>query len=263
MVAEGVTMRRRMPAAVALVIGLSACASDPLGALGQRSAGWIDEAERRTPVVSTTIAVVSLVPTESVPWWNEELGDLEPGSQEEAVRAVDARRRPGDRFGQASPREVARAVPGIRFPAVVPPSVASITSQLHFAPRSSELSGDFVAAFGFWTVEPYSRSRSVGQAAVLTISLDADGAIRGASGDLSCGTFAGAAVLGCSQGTIDDRTVWELAGELGETWVWFEGPLRHELFVRSGIGRAVAERMIASSVPLEQVAFGGIATGSG
>jgi hypothetical protein len=256
-------MRRRVPAAVAVIIGLTACASDPFGALGQRSSEWIDEAERLTPAVTTTIAVVSLVATESVPWWNDELGDLEPGSPDEAIQAVDGRRRAGDRFGQASPREVARAVPGIRFPELVPPSVASITSQLHFAARSSELSEDFVAAFGFWTVEPYSRSRSVGQVAILTVAHDPDGAVAAAAGNLSCGAFSGVAVLGCSQGQIDDRAVWALTGELGDTWVWFEGRLRHELFLRSGTGRAVAERMVGSSVPLEQIAFGQVAARSG
>lgn len=238
---------------------LTACGGDPLGVLGHRSSEWIEEARSPVASTSTTTPGPQLVAIDEVEWWNQELGALEPGTPEEAIRSVYERRTPSDRFIQASPREIARAVPGIRIPGVAVPDARSITSQLYFAPRSDRLADDFVAAFGFWSVEPYTRSRTVGQVAVLTVDIDQESAARAVDGTLGCASFDASSVLGCSSSFVGDRAVFILTGELGVTWVWFEEGLRYELFLREGRDDAdVAAAMIRTAVPLEELAFGEI-----
>ena len=249
-------MRRLGLILVSLLI-LPACGEASFGTLGHRSGEWIEEARKGSPTTSTTLPGILLVGVDKVAWWNEEIGSLEPGPTEQAIASVYDRRTPSDRFVQASPREVARAVPGIAFPSLVPPEVRSITSQLHFAPRSDRLDDEFVAAFGLWTVEPYTRSRSVGQAAVLTVGLDEEQAAEAAGGALGCGAFDATSVFGCASLEVGDRPVFELVGELGNTFVWFDEALRYELFLRDGIdGTDLAVAMIRSVEPLEVIAFG-------
>ncbi|MCZ6456505.1 MAG: hypothetical protein O6650_04570, partial [Actinobacteria bacterium] len=103
--------------------------------------------------------------------WSNDAIVTENLADPEALIAEVFARREGDRFIQASRAEIAAALPLVRFPADVPYGAEWVSSQLVIE-NSGELSDDPSAAFGIWSAEPYSRSRSVAQMAVLRIAID-------------------------------------------------------------------------------------------
>ena len=156
---------------VIMLLALAACGDDPLGAIGERTSEWIQEARVvTTTTVPVTIPVV--ISSHQAQWANDDIVSEsldDPGS---LIAEVFARRE-GDRFIQASRAEIAAALPDISFPTLVPNGARWISSQLVIE-SDGTLSEEPSAAFGIWSAEPYSRSRSVAQMAVLTVATDVD-----------------------------------------------------------------------------------------
>jgi hypothetical protein len=72
-----------------------------------------------------------LAQVDVVEWVNDGLGAPEPG--EDPVARVLERRSSFERFVQASRFEITAALPGIRFPEVLPSDVRFVTSQLVYS----------------------------------------------------------------------------------------------------------------------------------
>jgi len=246
----------RLTARFALILAagilLAACSDAPLGSVGQRSSEWINEPEVvTTPAPPVTIPRASSVA--SLQWSNDGIVTenlIEP----EALIAEVFARREGDRFIQASRAEIAVALPLARFPAEVPYGAKWVSSQLVIE-NSGELSNDPSAAFGIWSAEPYSRSRSVAQMAVLRVANDRETAIELAQGesDVSCARFADRSTEQCDIIDVNGRQVWRLGSTGGTTLVWFEGVYRYELYGRSFVPPDALVAMAAKSVLLDEL----------
>lgn len=237
-------MRSRPVALAAVALALAACGGSPLESLGLRSSDWINE-----PTVPTTIAVVTTTPTviasDNLQWANDDIETANLGDHA-ALLAEVFDRREGDRFIQASRYEIAAALPEISFPAVVPPAAKWVSSQLVFD-NDGSLALDPTVAFGIWSAEPYTRSRSVAQMMVLRVATDPVAADEVTSGevDASCARFAERSTQECELLTIADRPTWVLDAASGATLIWFDGQYRYELFGRSFVPIDVLEDMVA------------------
>lgn len=238
-------LRFRRVALAAVTLVVTACGGSPLESLGLRSSDWINE-----PTVPTTIAVVTTTPTviasDNLQWANDEIETANLGDHD-ALLAEVFDRREGDRFIQASRYEIAAALPEISFPAVVPTAAKWVSSQLVFD-NDGSLALDPTVAFGIWSAEPYTRSRSVAQMMVLRVATDPEAADEVASGevDASCARFAERSTQECELLTIADRPTWVLDAASGATVIWFDGQYRYELFGRSFVPIDVLEDMVAA-----------------
>jgi len=238
---------------VVLAAGLTACGGSPLESIGQRSSEWINE-----PTIPTTVPVITTTPTvvsaDRLQWANDEIETTSLGDRDALLAEVFARRE-GDRFVQASPDEIVVALPEVSFPDKAPHGAEWVSSQLVFD-NDGSLADDTSAAFGIWSAEPYTRSRSVAQMVVLRVATDVDAANELASGeaDLSCQRFDERTAAQCEVLTIDDRPTWLLTQASGATLVWYEGPYRYELFGRSFVPSAVLSDMSSGMVPLATIA---------
>ena len=240
-------------AIVALVL-LGACGADPLATVGERASDWIGAPTVLT-TESTTVHGPSLAAVAREDWYNSDLAPVAGTTAAEIISAVYARANPSEAFVQATPTEIALALPGVVFPSLLPPEVRYITSQLVYDLSRVTLASDQVAAFGLWTVEPYTRSRSVGQQGVLTVVPDAEGLAALASGtaDTSCSRFIDREA-DCSVLEVGDRPGWELTDPLGTTLIWYGEAYRYELFLRQGVNSALAVDMAESARPLASLA---------
>ncbi|HEU4894344.1 MAG TPA: hypothetical protein VFT85_00780 [Acidimicrobiia bacterium] len=241
--------RPRLVALGILAMAVAGCGGSPLESLGLRSSEWINE-----PTVPTTVAVVTttpvVVPAEGLQWANDEIETADLDDQAAVLAGVFARRE-GDRFIQASRSEIAAALPELAFPGVVPSAAQWVSSQLVFD-NDGTLALDPTVAFGIWSAEPYSRSRSVAQMMVLRVATDPVAADEVASGqgELSCARFSDRSTQQCEMSTIDDRPTWVLDAASGATVIWFEGQYRYELFGRSFVPLDVLQDMVADMEPL-------------
>lgn len=231
------------------VVALTGCGADSLASLGQRSSQWVTE-----PTIVTTTTIPITVPLVSsaagLIWFNDEIGTPTPDS--ETVVALVFARREGDRFIQASRSEIATALPGIQFPSRFPPLAEYVTSQLVIE-NTGEISDDPSAAFGIWTAEPYTRSRSVGQMIVLRVSKDVQTAteILLPEADLSCSRFSDGTSDTCDVDDIEGRTTWMLKNASGTTLIFFDDQFRYEMFGRPFAPVEALRQTVASMVPLE------------
>lgn len=227
---------------------VAACGDSPLESLGWRSSDWINE-----PTVPTTVPIVTTTPTvvasDELMWVNDELGGS-LGDQDAVVAAVFERRE-GDRFIQASRSEIAIALPDVAFPGRVPAGAGWVSSQL-VVDNDGTVAEDPSAAFGIWSAEPYTRSRSVAQMAVLRVSMDLDAATELATGEVaaSCALFSERAIDACELIAVEDRDTWLLTESGGLTVLWYEGPYRYELFGRAFVSPAVLQDMSGEMEPL-------------
>ncbi|HUG08537.1 MAG TPA: hypothetical protein VMP13_06550 [Acidimicrobiia bacterium] len=237
---------------MALAAALVACGGSPLESIGLRSSEWINE-----PTVPTTVPVVTTTPTvvaiDRLQWANDDI-DTENLGDHTALLAEVFSRREGDRFIQASRYEIAVVLPELTFPDRAPNGAEWVSSQLVFD-NDGSLADDPTAAFGIWSAEPYSRSRSVAQMLVLRVATDIEAANQLASGegDLSCERFADRTVAQCEVLTIGDRPSWLLSQAGGSTLVWYEGPHRYELFGRSFVPSGVLRDISAGMVPFGSI----------
>ncbi|HSJ82885.1 MAG TPA: hypothetical protein VLA91_03620 [Acidimicrobiia bacterium] len=248
-------MRNRARTAALVVIAvvlLAACGDAPFASLGRRSSDWIGQ-----PTVLTTTTVATTVPivvgAEILKWYNDGLGGEfldDPDSLKVAIFA----RRGGDLFVQASRAEMVALLPDLKFPASTPYLSEYVTSQLVFD-ENGDLEDDPVAAFGIWSSEPYTRSRSVAQMIVMQVSLDVVSAteVSEPGADISCTRFEDRTTSECVTGTIGGRTVWSLAASNGNTLIWFDDDYRYELFGRSYVAPAALEEMVTDLVLLSEL----------
>jgi hypothetical protein len=238
----------------ALAILIAACGPDPLSHVGEGSSDWIEEPTVST-VASTQAGGSSLAPVVGSDWFNNDLAPVGGTSPAEIISGVYTRANSSDPFVQATPSEIALALPGVVFPSLTPPDVRYITSQLVFDLNNTTLAKDQVAAFGLWSVEPYTRSRSVGQQGVFSVIPDAEGlaAIASGTADTSCARFLDQNVE-CAVQEVSTNPAWELTDQLGTTLIWYGDSYRYELFLRSGIAPGLAIEMAESVRPLEALA---------
>lgn len=243
-------MIRRSTALALAILAMSACGQSPLADMGQRSSRWVNE-----PTVATTTTIPTTIPVvtsaEELIWFNDDLG-APLGVEPAAVVAQVFARREGDRFIQASRAEIAAALGGISFPTRVPPLVSHVTSQLVIE-NSGVISDNPSAAFGLWTAEPYTRSRSVAQSVVLRVSLDPSAAeeVRNLDVDASCGRFIDTTTDSCEIEDLDGEPMWVLRSNAGTTMIWFDGNYRYEMFGRPFVAVEALRQSAASMAPLE------------
>jgi hypothetical protein len=245
-------IRARTAALLVAVVLLTACGDAPFASLGRRSSGWIGE-----PTVVTTTTVATSVPivvgAEILKWYNDGLGG-EFLDDPEALKVAIFARRGGDLFIQASRAEITALVPDIKFPTSTPYLSEYVTSQLVFD-DTGDLASDPVAAFGIWSSEPYTRSRSVAQMIIIRVSIDAVNAAEAAApgADNSCTRFEDRSTEVCTAKSIGGRAVWSLEASNGTTLIWYDGEHRYELFGRSYVAPAALEEMISELVPLAEL----------
>lgn len=248
---RGLMFRRAIFICVVLVV--AACGDSPLQSIGQRSSEWINE-----PTVPTTVPVITTTPTivtvDRLQWANDDI-ETQNLDDHDALLAEVFARREGDRFIQASRFEIAAALPGIAFPAEAPIGAKWVSSQLVFD-NDGSLAEDPSAAFGIWSAEPYSRSRSVAQMVVLRVALDEEAAeeVAAAGSDVSCARFSDRSTDQCEMATIDGRPTWVLGSSSGTTLIWFDSPYRYEMFARNFVSSSTLRDMIATTVPLDSIA---------
>jgi len=247
---------RKASRATALLVAaavLVACGEAPFASMGRRSSEWISEP---TIVTTTTVPVTlpSVIGSDVLKWFNDTIVTPAPLDDPAAVEDAIFERRAGDLYIQASRAEVISLVPDIRFPATVPYLAEYVTSQVVFD-VNGELSHDPVVTFGIWSSEPYTRSRSVAQMAVLLVASDAEAsaALEQPDADVSCTRFADRSTEVCESFSIEGRPAWSLTADNGTTLVWFEGIFRYELFGRTFVARSALQQMAAESLPLAEL----------
>ncbi len=235
-------MRKRILFVVVAGLALSGCnlGEQPLAGVGHASGEWVHGADQSTttstPATTTTTAPVEAI--DVVTWVNDDLGA--PGEDEDPVARVLERRVSFERFVQASRFEIAAALPGIRFPEVLPSDVRFVTSQLVYS--GDRLDPAEPAAFGLWTVEPYTKSRSVAQRGVLLVGF----AVGAESAADLCPDTGTCSPLELSGG-VEAASV-----DLPEGWtlIWEQEGYRYELFLRGMTTPDVPVDVAASVQPL-------------
>ncbi len=231
---------------------LASCGDTPLEGVGRRSSDWIAE-----PTILTTTTVVVTVPvvtgSEQLLWFNDSI-ESGPLSNEQLLRDEVFARRGGDLIVQANRDEIIVLAPSIKFPGSAPAQAEYVTSQIVFE-RSGELSDEPLAGFGIWSSEPYTRSRSVAQIAVLWVSRDAQGAQEalGLETGVSCARFSDASTTSCDLIQYEEKPVWSLSSSSGRTLIWFDGIYRYELFARNVVTEEALFAMHTSFVELERL----------
>lgn len=243
--------RARVATAIAAVL-LTACGDAPFVSMGERSSNWIGE-----PTILTTTTVASTVPLvisgAGLKWFNDDVGG-EALEDPAALRDLIFARRGGDLFVQASRAEMAALLPDLKFPSTTPYLSEYVTSQVVFD-GDGNLASDPIAAFGIWSSEPYTRSRSVAQMIVLRVSADAEAAAEVAEpgADVTCARFSERTTESCSVVTVGDRPVWSLAASNGTTLIFFDGDYRYEIFGRQFVAPRALEQMTLDLVPLAEL----------
>ncbi|MFV9671675.1 MAG: lipoprotein [Acidimicrobiia bacterium] len=214
--------------ALTLAVIVSACGeSGPLERAGEASSGWVTAVTTPTttaPPVVIEIGNEGLIGADDVLWANDDIGPVTPSSDPRAAIAAVWDRQLGSRFVQASRAEIAAALPTIRFPEAVPEDVRWMTSQLVFDPATGLLDVDTSAAFGLWTVEPYTVEN--GRLGVLRVGSAPDG-------------------VGAAKSDIVPIIVPD-----GLSLGWTEAGLRYEFFCRVTIPEPVCTAIVDSFVPL-------------
>ena len=215
---------------LALLVGAIAAAcgeAGPLEHVGEATAHWVTAATVPTtmaPVVVVEIGNDALVGAQDALWVNDDIAATTPGADPRTTTAAVWDRQIGSRFVQAGRAEIASALPTIQFPGTIPGDVRWVTSQLVFEPSSGLLDPDTSAAFGLWTVEPYTVES--GRIAVLRVGAAPDG--------------VGAAKSDVAPIVVPD----------GLSLGWTEAGLRYELFCRASVAEAVCNAIVESFVPL-------------
>jgi hypothetical protein len=216
-------------AALPLVLG--ACGeSGPLAGVGERSGAWVTAATLPTttsPPVVVEVGNEGLVGATDVLWVNDDIEPADSSGEPQAMIATVWNRQLGSRFVQASRVEIATALPTIRFPEAVPEDIRWVTSQLVYDPASGLLDPDTSAAFGFWTVEPYTADS--GQLGVLRVGIAPDG-------------------IGAAKSDVVPIIVPD-----GLSLGWTDAGLRYELFCHASVTDAVCGAIVDSFLPLSDL----------
>lgn len=244
---------------VGLVVGSAACSETALTDIGGRSSGWIGEVA--TTAVPTTTTVPDLThPATSVEWANDTLGDPPaPDDETDLILArIFARSGNDSRFLQATRHEIAALVPEVWFPAEVPAGVQYISSQVVIESRTLRLANDPLLAFGLWSVEPYTRSRSIGQVAVMNVYHDPVAAevANDPNSPPTCTAFSGVPDRVCGIETFADFPIWRLETQSTITHLWYVGEYRYEMAARTDVDEEMIHLSVTSVVPITEVLEG-------
>ena len=237
-----------------LVVVAAACSESAFIDLGGRSSEWIGEVATTGSTTTTTLPDLTRASSQA-DWINDDLADPpDPDAVESTVLAQVFARSGGEnsRFLQASRAEIAAVVPEVEFPAEIPAEVFYVTSQLVIESRTLRLASEPTLAFGMWSVEPYTRSRSIGQVAVLNVSTDAAGAevANDPNTEPTCTAFAQVEDRVCGIEEFTDIPVWRLESGSGVVHLWYRGVFRYELTARSDIDEETVHEVISSVEPL-------------
>lgn len=167
-----------------------------------------------------------------VAWFNDGVGSGDLG-QDDTIAAVWARGAAAwdrgdavDPFIQASRHEVARALPGVQFPQLVPAAITHVTSQLVFDVSTASLDPSTAVAFGLWTDEPYTLPRAESQLIVLRVGLK---------------TF---------EGDPEDE-IFSFQVTDGQELVWIHGDFVYQLFCRRGVSDEACFAIANSMIPVD------------
>lgn len=242
--------------AVALVafLFLSACGDAPFAELG-RVDDWVDAGASDSTVpelATTTLAPDQPVPIDKIIWfngWARSIGD----DSNTVIQEVWTRTDGQDAYVQSAPNEIAAALPDIMIPGEVPSGVEKVTSQLVYARSKGNLTNFFVAAFGFWLLEPYTASSQVGQAATLKVAVEQEEPRDITDPTGGCGRFADRDVTSCDPLVVNGHPAWWIVSLDGENLVLSQGGYRYEFTLRPNFERFDLEAMALSMVPLASV----------
>lgn len=249
--------RRILGLLTAIAFVLAACGPGSLDSAGDRSTGWIGDVPPTEVTASTVFSVTTLAPVESVAlspaagmvWVNDPLesavGEGETPEPSRIVRRIWDRSTGLDSYVQAPRADIAAALPGVLFPGAVPSGVEHVTSQLVFRTSGGVLGDGWVAAFGMWTVPPYSEKRETGQQAVLLVGRNPDPDAEAPAP--VCEVAAIADALSCSEVVIGDLRGAQAAVDGGVRLQWDQGDYRYQLFYRDP-EEATLPALIASSM---------------
>lgn len=220
---------KRLIALILAAVVLTACGdSDLFDDLGERSHGYVVGSTTIAEIDGSAVTVVAapgVTAIESVRWFNEGIEGEIISEPSIVISTVWARGGEEGRFIQASPAEIDIAVPGIEFPALVPDTTLSITSQLVYDPASATLDPNTLAAFGVWSVPPYTDDE--GRLAVLRVSEARDNSPAGIA----------------SAATPD-----------GFNLVWTQGIYRYDLLCYLNVSQDVCWQMTEVMAPLASIA---------
>jgi hypothetical protein len=246
--------------------------------MGHMTEHWIAAAPDPTttttlPPVAAPVGLFAATGGKSVAWVNDNLGDPSIPTTiapDEIVGFVWSRSSRQDRYVQASRKEIMAALPGLAVPELVPEHVAFVTSQLVFDPATGRLGSEAVAAFGFWSDKPYTKSRSVSQLAVMMVALDelplepvvpdTIGVPESPADDERCRELVDGTVEECTEVMLEDGCpAWSL--DLTEGWrlVWSRHGYTYDLFIRNADTVDVLAQMAGSCkelVPVKSVLAG-------
>jgi hypothetical protein len=220
------------PAIVIMAVLLGAIGSGcgdagPLEHVGDATARWVTAATvppTLAPEVVVEIGDEGLVEARGALWVNDDLTVVSPGADPKVATVAVWARQDGSRFVQSRRVALAAALPTVQFPETIPADVRWVTSQLVFDPASGLLDPDTSAAFGLWTVEPYTVES--GRIAVLRVGSAPEG-------------------IGAEKSDVVPIIVPD-----GMSLGWTEAGLRYELFCRASVSEAVCNAMVESFVPL-------------
>ena len=199
---------------LSIVLLAASCGeAGPLDGLGSRSQEAVI-----VPVETTTTIVLdagsgdekTAVAASDVTWYNDVIQRQFEGEPALVINRVWQRKEDDNRFIQASRLEISSALPGIRFPGLIPNDVGWITSQLVYDVSSATLDRDTSAAFGLWAVEPYTVTD--GRVAVLRVG--------------EAPEAQAASAFEIIPDVVDD----------GLSLSWVTGSYRYELFCRVTLG---------------------------
>ena len=224
-------MRRRVILmTVALAVLTAACSDGTLlEDVGNRSQRAIYGETTTTNTVVIEVEDVRDQPiakSAEIAWWNDTITDPSRGEPSFVTQQIWGRSDRRSTHIQASRVEITDALPGVKFPELVPGEVLWVTSQLVFDLASGTLDRETSAAFGLWPIKPYSVSG--GSSAVLRIGMATD-----------------------SQKEIYADAIPEFV-EDGMTILWVDGTYRYSLFCRSSLSEELCWRMQETSGGLQE-----------
>ena len=224
-------MRRILIPLVLLALAASAC-GDALSDVGDLSRRIV-HGDETTSTTNTTVPagpVLVLGPVTEVAWSNDGLEEAtEDYEVDQVLRRIWIDRGDGvTPFIQASRFEIERVLPGIEFPRLVPSAVRHVSSQLVYDVQTASLGVATSAAFGLWSVEPYTAPRNEAQLAVLRVGLK---------------TF--------EEG--EDNEYFSFIVADGREVSWTDGDYVYSLFCRVGVSEEACFAMAESTVPLSSL----------
>jgi hypothetical protein len=218
-------------AALALALVVVAGCGDPLEGVGELSRRIVHGDPGSSTTTTTEVLTGAVLDLKGVnrdvAWINDGL-DAGAGSvsRDDLLRAVWERGGDDADFVQASRAEISAALPGIRFPRLVPGGVTYVSSQLVFDRQTATLDVSTAAAFGLWAAEPYTVPRVEGQVAVLRVGLRT-----------------------LDTGQQEDE-ILSFTLSTGRELAWVEGDYVYQLFCRTGITEEACFAIAESTTPL-------------